>query len=107
MLTLRALITTYLSICLLTFSTLIYGIVKRKTRLFFPYFVVASVIIPVGIGYGIYVLTLTLPGKVTYALIGICYGAVEVLFLYAAVSYYKQVKREKKEERSNLTPVGV
>lgn len=97
-LTVRAVITTYLAINAVVNPTLLFGIWKRRTVLFFPYFFVATAIIPVGIIGGIYLLTLS--GQISLALVGLMWCSVEILFLYAVLSLYKMYKDQSEGEIS-------
>lgn len=70
-------------------SMLLYGIIIKHQRFFFPYFCHAPVIIIVAVSAVIYFLCL--PDYRINALFVSMFIFGEVKFLYAAVSYYKQL----------------
>lgn len=68
-------------------STLLFGIVKRRTLFFFPYFTFASIMISTAICAVFYLLFS--PGQRFYAFMAFMFAFAESKFVYATLSYYK------------------
>lgn len=85
---LKVVVTVQLCNALLVNSILIIGIVKHKKRCFFPYFGFTAALIILLCFATIYFLCV--PKLRIYALVGLV-AVGEAQFLYATVSYYKQI----------------
>lgn len=84
--------TAVIGVSFLINSILLYGLIKEKTVLMFPYFVFVTAMITMSLCCGIYLLVCN---EKLSALITVLFAFGESKFLYAVVSYYKLIKGYK------------
>lgn len=97
----RTMVTVYLSICLVSNAVLVVGVIKGNTKLFFPHFFVAPCMIPLSISCTVY--CIIAPGQLSFASTGVIFALMEVTFLYATVSHYKQLKAKELNKGESFT----
>lgn len=84
---LRTLATVHTGMNFCIISTLLFGIVKRRTMFFFPYFTFASIMISTAICAVFYFLFS--PGQRIHAFMAFMFAFAESKILYATLSFYK------------------
>lgn len=98
--TIRYLGTSFLLISLLSFVTLVVGITKNWTKLFFPYFGFTAAMIIIALFGSVY--SLFRPDQRSLALVELIFALMEAKLLFTVASYYKQLRTQQVDYESSF-----